>query len=200
MATARSLMVVEVCVLAVSTVWTAETVIVSLTPETFILRSRLAACPTVSANSSCLMRGEALLRDGDRVAAGRELEEDEAAGLVGGERPCEIGLDVTHLDGDAGHGRALFIEDGALDDARRDLRLRSRVRGRERENEKEKAEGDDKDGRRTLGLERGTHVFSCSAAVGRRTRRERRCLVRGGRERPNGSGACAFYSEQVGRC
>ena len=54
LATARSLMVVEVCVLAVSTVCTAETVMVSLTPETFIFRSRLADCPTVSANSSCL--------------------------------------------------------------------------------------------------------------------------------------------------
>ena len=54
MPTERSSMVVEDCVLAVSTVWTAETLTTSLTPETFIFRSRLAACPTVSSNSSCL--------------------------------------------------------------------------------------------------------------------------------------------------
>src|ERR1044071_9266758 len=61
--TERSSMVVEVCALAVSTVWTAETVMVSETPETFILRSRLRARGVHGLDG----------RDGDGLGDARDL-------------------------------------------------------------------------------------------------------------------------------
>src|SRR5204862_6742978 len=69
-------------------------------------------------------RGEAGLRDGQRVARGRQLEKDEAPIVVSDERLRRVGLNVLHLDGCAGHERAASIRDYALYDAGRDLRLR----------------------------------------------------------------------------
>ena len=69
-------------------------------------------------------RGEALLRDGQRVARGRQLEKDEAPVVCRDERLARVGVEVLHFDRRAGHDCAVLVSDRALHDAGCDLRLR----------------------------------------------------------------------------
>ena len=68
-------------------------------------------------------RGESGQFERHCVATRRQLERDEPSGTIGRQRACEVCVDVADLDIHAGEHSAARIEDRAVDDAGRDLRL-----------------------------------------------------------------------------
>ena len=62
------------------------------------------------------------------VAAGRQLQGDEAAVPIGDQRAGQVGVDVLDVDIDAREHGAAGVRDGGVDDAGGDLRLRSERR------------------------------------------------------------------------
>src|SRR5262249_33471427 len=59
-------------------------------------------------------RGEAGFGDGERVMAGREIQDRVVALVVGGFGALVVGVDVGGEDGGFGDTTTFFIDDGAL--------------------------------------------------------------------------------------
>ncbi len=73
-----------------------------------------------------LVRREAAERHFDRVHAGRQVDDQEAAVDVGGGVRCRVGGDVADGHGRAGHARLGLVSDKSADRARR-RRLRQQT-------------------------------------------------------------------------